>query len=304
MSALFLVLNWGFGIFIGLIGLASLFSDLLTGLIILGISALLLPPIRRIVHEKTNISLTSKQRTIAIMALMIASIVSISMSEGRRGAIMAERQAEEQAKQAAAAKQRLIDEFTANKASIIASVKDAVDAKDYKKAANIAAKYEAARDADLVSLSAEAIKIDKTNQLEAALKATPVTEYGKLQEIYTQLSVLYPDNNDYKSNIALYQKKAADAAEEQRLAAERKKMIEAQFSAWDGSHRNLEKMIKNSMNDPDSYQHVETRYWDMKDHLVVITTFRGKNAFGGVVKNSVKAKVDLNGNVLKVLEQL
>lgn len=79
--------------------------------------------------------------------------------------------------------------------------------------------------------------------------------------------------------------------------------IEKQFSSWDGSHRNLEKLIKQNMNDPDSYEHVETKYWDMDDHLVVMTTFRGKNAFGGVVKNFIKAKVDMNGNIIEVIDQ-
>jgi hypothetical protein len=83
----------------------------------------------------------------------------------------------------------------------------------------------------------------------------------------------------------------------------RKKLIEAQFSVWDGSHRNLEKLIKKNMNDPSSYKHVETRYWDMGDHLIVITKFRGKNAFGAVVVNWVKAKVDLYGNIVSVIEQ-
>nr|MBC8555682.1 hypothetical protein [Candidatus Brocadiales bacterium] len=80
--------------------------------------------------------------------------------------------------------------------------------------------------------------------------------------------------------------------------------IKAQFSTWDGSHKNLEKLIKKSMNDPDSYEHVETNAWDMKDHLVVKTTFRGKNAFGGTVTNWVKAKVSIdNGKILEVIEQ-
>ena len=83
----------------------------------------------------------------------------------------------------------------------------------------------------------------------------------------------------------------------------RKEKIEKHFSAWDGSHRGLTKLIKKSMNDPDSYKHVETVYWDKGDHLVVKTTFRGKNAFGGVVKNWIMAKVDLNGNVIEVISQ-
>lgn len=82
----------------------------------------------------------------------------------------------------------------------------------------------------------------------------------------------------------------------------RRKQIENGFSAWDGSHTKLERIIKDSMNDPDSYKHVETVFWDMKDHLVVRTTFRGKNAFGGVVKEWVKAKCDLEGNVIKIIE--
>jgi DNA-directed RNA polymerase subunit RPC12/RpoP len=83
----------------------------------------------------------------------------------------------------------------------------------------------------------------------------------------------------------------------------RKERLQEHFSAWDGSHRGLTEMIKKSMNDPDSYEHVETVYWDKGDHLIVKTTFRGKNAFGAFVKNSVTAKVDLDGNVIKVISQ-
>ncbi|GEM_PF-5498092 len=90
---------------------------------------------------------------------------------------------------------------------------------------------------------------------------------------------------------------------EQQRAADRKKMIEQSFSAWDGSHRGLESLIKKSMNDPDSYQHVETVYWDRGDFLVVRTTFRGKNAFGALMKNWVKAKVSLSGEVIEVIEE-
>ncbi|MEW6117320.1 MAG: hypothetical protein AB1553_10525 [Nitrospirota bacterium] len=83
----------------------------------------------------------------------------------------------------------------------------------------------------------------------------------------------------------------------------RKEKIERGFSAWDGSHRGLEKIIKESMNDPDSYKHEETVYWDKGDYLIVKTTFRGKNAFGGVVKNWVMAKADLDGNIIEVISQ-
>jgi len=84
---------------------------------------------------------------------------------------------------------------------------------------------------------------------------------------------------------------------------ERKNRIEKCFSVWDGSHKGMTQFIKYSMNNPKSYEHVSTTYWDNGDYLVVRTTFRGTNAFGGVVKNQITAKVDLDGNVLEIIEQ-
>ena len=52
------------------------------------------------------------------------------------------------------------------------------------------------------------------------------------------------------------------------------------------------------MNNPDSFQHVETGYVDNGNTLWVKTTFRGQNAFGAIVLNSVAADVDLDGGVL------
>ncbi|WP_420465583.1 hypothetical protein [Panacagrimonas sp.] len=84
-------------------------------------------------------------------------------------------------------------------------------------------------------------------------------------------------------------------------AETRKETLEKHFSAWDGSHRGLTDFIKRSMNDPDSYEHVETRYSDNGSYLTVTTTFRGANAFGGKVLNSMTARTDLRGNVLEIL---
>jgi hypothetical protein len=83
----------------------------------------------------------------------------------------------------------------------------------------------------------------------------------------------------------------------------RKDEIEKHFSVWDGSHNELTAYIKKQMNDPGSYQHVRTQYFDKGDHLVVITEFRGKNAFGALIRNVLAAKVDLKGNILEVIPQ-
>lgn len=97
------------------------------------------------------------------------------------------------------------------------------------------------------------------------------------------------------------QKQAEEAARVAQ-AQERKNKIESQFSAWDGSHRTLERYVKSAMNDPDSYKHESTTYADKGDYLLVQTTFRGKNAFGGVVRNTITAKLSLDGDLLEILK--
>lgn len=56
------------------------------------------------------------------------------------------------------------------------------------------------------------------------------------------------------------------------------------------------------MNDPDSYEHIETKYTDYGSYIFVVTRFRGANAFGGKVINSISAKIDNNGNILEAIE--
>lgn len=83
---------------------------------------------------------------------------------------------------------------------------------------------------------------------------------------------------------------------------DRTKAIEKQFSSWDGSHMRLERYIKKQMNDPGSYEHVKTTYSDNGTNITVVTQFRGKNSFGAIVLNTLKAKVDIDGEVLEIIE--
>jgi hypothetical protein len=95
----------------------------------------------------------------------------------------------------------------------------------------------------------------------------------------------------------------AKELEAKRIEAERKEQIEKAFSNWDGSHIELTKLLKKSMNDPDSYEHVSTQYFDQKDYLIINMQYRGKNQFGAKVLGFIKAKVDLEGNVLQIIEE-
>lgn len=83
----------------------------------------------------------------------------------------------------------------------------------------------------------------------------------------------------------------------------REERIKRQFSAWDGEHIKLSKYVKNHMKNPDSYEHVETRYSDKDDKITVATKYRGTNSFGAIVTSFATAEVDLDGDIIKILEE-
>jgi hypothetical protein len=81
----------------------------------------------------------------------------------------------------------------------------------------------------------------------------------------------------------------------------RKERIENQFSAWDGDHKKLKEYIKETLKDPDSYKNIKTVYWDRDSVIVVKTEYTATNSFGGRVRGTTLAQVDLDGNILKIV---
>ena len=83
--------------------------------------------------------------------------------------------------------------------------------------------------------------------------------------------------------------------------------IDAQFSAWDGSHRNLVAVVKRAMNDPGSFEHIETQTMkgiNFPKTFIVSMEYSGKNAFGGRVRNTVVCEVSgENGDIVAVLSE-
>ena len=107
---------------------------------------------------------------------------------------------------------------------------------------------------------------------------------------------------DAKENIAIMEsERIAEArfAEVKNLKANFEKKC---LSGWDGSCPGLVAYVKDRMNDPSSFEHVETRYFIQGDYVVLVMQYRGKNAFNATVTNFIKAKVNSNCEVLKILE--
>lgn len=76
--------------------------------------------------------------------------------------------------------------------------------------------------------------------------------------------------------------------------------IKLAFSPWDGSHRQLEKYVKNNLKDPESYEHIETRYGVKDDIVTVVMKYRAKNSFGGFVVNQAIATAKIDGTLITV----
>ena len=65
------------------------------------------------------------------------------------------------------------------------------------------------------------------------------------------------------------------------------------LSAWDGSHRGFEQLIKQRLNDPNNMETLETRIAPSSDgsHAIQVS-FTAKNAFGGRVRNTALGLID------------
>lgn len=75
--------------------------------------------------------------------------------------------------------------------------------------------------------------------------------------------------------------------------------IQKLFSAWDGSVPSVEKWIKANIKDPDSYKHIETKYWDQGAKIVIKTKFTATNSFGGRISSLVRAEIDTTGRLIE-----
>lgn len=94
-------------------------------------------------------------------------------------------------------------------------------------------------------------------------------------------------------------------AEEARLNAKRDAAIEAnikqQFSEWDGRHLGLARLIKYNVKDPDSFEHIESKWLTRDDHIIVFTKYRAKNSFGGYVIGNASAKYGFDGDLIEII---
>ena len=94
---------------------------------------------------------------------------------------------------------------------------------------------------------------------------------------------------------------------QERRESEIQEKVDAQFSPWSGEHRLLVDTVKKTLNDPGSFEHLETttmRGTGWPDNFIVKMDYTAKNAYGGRVRASVTVLVSSEGgHILQVLNE-
>lgn len=101
----------------------------------------------------------------------------------------------------------------------------------------------------------------------------------------------------------MFEKRSTNNVETQTTEAiNNEPKIPKGFSGWDGSNLALVNLVKENMNDDDSFEHLETKLWTYDSFYIVRMKYKGKNQFNATVKETVKAKISKeDGSVLEVL---
>ncbi len=304
------LLNWIVAITFILLAVVVAFQSLLISLIYLLISTMFIPSFNNWLYTKENIKITAMFKVWTTIALLFFSGVLINNLEEQKVAELAKI---EQAKKAAeqAKNDRITAQYYADhKSDILTNAQTALDNKDYSEVIRSTRPYIKIHDADLRRLNKAATvainQINKIKRTKALLKKIDKLSPSSLianGAYYAELVKLNPDNIDYRKKMNMYNNKILVKEQKELAAKARKKQIESLFSPWDGSHRALEKLIIANLNDPDSYEHDETVYWDQGEYLTVKTSYRARNGFGGMVRGYVKAKVSMKGDILSIIDQ-
>jgi hypothetical protein len=275
-------------------------GDPLLASIVLTMGILLLPPAWSLVDQLRN------QRThrgiffviSALIAGLSIGVAQISREINRGAAEVREQEARE--------KQSVADvKFQQGKARLLEKAEGYLEAGKASEARFLLAEFDRTRDPELKVLQ------DRVKLALLRDEAARTVSIQRKDELYVQIIALDPNDvtaakyirqlEERKEVQRVAQRQAAEHEANAAKAVARKKEIEGQFSAYDGSHRSLERRVKESMNNPDSFEHVKTTYWDYgQGNIKLRMTFRGTNAYNAMVTQTAFAVATPKGEILEL----
>lgn len=132
---------------------------------------------------------------------------------------------------------------------------------------------------------------------------TPSTPLSAL----TQIWYSWPKLARWSLLIVAFFTLISAASPDQNLVAQtpddaRAKQISSLFQGPDGTHLNLSIIVQAGLINPDSFKHQRTTYEDVGEYLIVDMTYRAEDDSGKMARKRTRAKVDLTGKVISILE--
>ena len=302
MKTIMKILKWFFGIFFTLGGMGAIFESFLTGLIFIILGLFILPPTYEIFAKKANLNLSSKAKWFVVIIICIISSFAINNSNKEKDKeidLITEKASE------------FINKGQIDSARVYIKEAKGKYSTNENKAVELEKELNKYKSEDfakeiLASMSDEEFEKLKNNNLSKSY-----FKHKKLNKEFLKLvKTKSPERNKIIQEIKEKREKERIAREleikrkeQEEFNKNRKENIEKQFSAWDGSHPKLSRMIKENCRNPDSYEHIETRFRDDGNYIFVITKYRAQNGFGGMSIGTVSANVDFKGNVIKIISQ-
>ena len=81
-----------------------------------------------------------------------------------------------------------------------------------------------------------------------------------------------------------------------------KELIDRQFSSENGAHIELEKLIKQYLPNPDSYEHIDSRYTRIEDQLTVFTDYSSVRENNERIVSDSIVIYHLNGRIINLMK--
>jgi hypothetical protein len=280
---------WFFGVLLVLAGLGLFLppdSTPLAGLLLLLAGAVLLPSTARWARRKLGITVSPRVVGGSLVVLVVASGIAIAFDQ--------ERSATRSTAAADSARLgALRTQFDTASMAILERMRSAIGAADWQSAMRAAAPYRSLGDQRLDSLYSVAAElrqaeIDEAREKEllARVRRVPASDLSENRRLYGQLMNLNPDQPTYRERYDYYNgrisKREAEAAERRRRFGDA-----PQASAWDGTYGEVKDYLREVMNDPKSLEMDScTGVYNTDEGWLVGCDYRGRNAFGGMVRQS------------------
>ena len=168
--------------------------------------------------------------------------------------------------------------------------------KDYQKPIN--GKF--ITDYDLVFELTDSLQISN-------IKALVKLDDNSIKEFNESELPKFSDWVNYKEVLEMEKAKAKLFEAQKQYTETQKNLKEFEEKCFntvnDGSHRELKKFIKENLNDPSSFEYVETRFKVAGNYAIVIMTYRAKNSFNAIITKQVKAKIKVSDcSIIEILE--